>query len=142
MAQDWTCEECGFSLFIPVQAPGLKISRLGLYSDGRFPGRCILVLNTHAEHIELLDGQTRSDFWSDAVHVGRAVKASTGSPRVNYAILGNATPHLHIHIIPRQPGAEELPTRSPWNDPRDSFELSPQAMALLKQRLEQVLRES
>lgn len=47
-----------------------------------------------------------------------AIKNATGSPRVNFAILGNRESHVHAHLIPRFPEQEEFPDCSPWNDPR------------------------
>lgn len=135
----WKCPVCAFSLYIPVRADGLRVSHVGLYADGRFPGRCILVYENHEEHLEALPRDQLMSFWEDATEVGRAVKAATGAPRVNYAVLGNAAPHLHIHIIPRQPGLEELPTRSPWNDPRNAFELSTDRIAALREGLQRLL---
>ena len=120
----WRCNECGFALYLPIAAPRLTSSFLGLYSDGRFPGRCLLVFNRHVEHLESLEPADSAALWNDVSVVGRTVRRITGAAKINYAVLGNATPHLHVHIIPRQP-SEELPTRPPWNDPRAPFEISP-----------------
>lgn len=43
----------------------------------------------------------------------------TEATRVNYAVLGNAEPHLHAHLIPRFPALEPVPHRPPWEDPRE-----------------------
>lgn len=140
MSATWSCPACGFVVYIPVKAPSLGHTLLGLYSDGRFPGRCIVVLREHREHLELLEASQLQGLWSDCVRVGRAVKAITGAERINYAVLGNATAHMHVHIIPRHPSLEDLPTRSPWNDPRDAFEMPTQILLALRQRLEFALR--
>jgi diadenosine tetraphosphate (Ap4A) HIT family hydrolase len=142
MDGQWECSKCGFRLYLPIEAPDLKVSQLGLYNDGRFPGRCILALNTHSEHLEELDPRVRAQFWDDAARVGWVIRRLTGATRINYAVLGNGTPHLHIHLIPRQPAYEELPTRSPWNDPRNAFELDPGQLRALVSRIEAgLLRE-
>ena len=124
MSTAWECETCGFRLFLPIDAPRLRRSVLGLYDDGRFPGRCLLVYKEHAEHLDALPPEEVAALWADAADVGAAVRRLTSSARVNYAVLGNANPHLHVHIIPRQPGAEDLPTRPPWLDPRPLVPLS------------------
>lgn len=98
----WRCTTCGFVLFVPVPA-SLSVSQLGLYNDARFPGRSIVVLNRHVAALEDLADSERNAFWADATTVGRAVKRVTGCARVNYAVLGNAEPHLHVHVIPRRP---------------------------------------
>jgi diadenosine tetraphosphate (Ap4A) HIT family hydrolase len=33
--------------------------------------------------------------------VGRAITAAFNPIKLNYDILGNAVPHLHVHIVPR-----------------------------------------
>lgn len=119
----WSCTECGFELYYPVETGGLAVSHLGLYADAKFRGRALLAYGDHAEQLEQLTGGELSAFWADAVAVGEVLKAIVGASRVNYAVLGNAERHLHIHIIPRVPAAEPLPSRSPWNDSRPSLEL-------------------
>lgn len=134
----WQCPDCGFALYLPVRT-SLTHSQLGLYSDARFPGRAILAFNDHVEQLEDLTAEGRAGFWSDAVKVGTAIKRATGSLRINYAVLGNAEPHLHIHLVPRRPDLEPLPTRPPWNDSRPPEELNPQAVRYLIETLGKLL---
>lgn len=124
MSDDWSCTTCGFQLYLPVHAPSLRVSRLGLYSDARFPGRAIVVLDRHAEHLEDLEAGDLQQLWSDVATVGRALRPLVGADRINYGVLGNANQHLHVHVIPRRPAREPLPTRPPWSDPRPMTELS------------------
>lgn len=138
-AEGWACPECGFELYLPVRAASLRVSRLGLYSDGRFPGRCLLVYRDHVEHLEALPGQDLAAFWSDATTAGAALRRLTGATRVNYAVLGNAVPHLHVHLVPRQP-SDPLPTRPPWNDPRPLVEVGPVEATRVIGELERLLR--
>ena len=58
------------------------------------------------------------DFMEDVRISIEAIKAVTGSERVNFAILGNRESHVHAHLIPRYPLVEEFPDCSPWNDTR------------------------
>lgn len=127
-SSEYQCNVCGFRLYIPIAYAELRVSQLGLYPDRRFLGRSILVLRKHYDHLEALPGLELASFWADAVQVGSAIKSAFGASRVNYSVLCNATPHTHIHIIPRYPEAEDLPTRSPWSDPRPLQELSPQEL--------------
>lgn len=136
----WACPSCGFELWLPVEAPALSSTRLGLYDDGRFPGRCLVVHREHHEHLDALSEAALSGFWADVAQVGGAVRRLTGAARVNYAVLGNGTRHLHAHVIPRQPAAEDLPTRPPWNDPRPLIGLPPQELLSLQNALARVLR--
>jgi len=102
---NYACKECGFNLWLPIgdkdNCPLLKTSYLGLYNDGRFPGRSLLVLDVHEEELALLSPLTLSEFMEDVQVAGRAIQKAVGALRMNYAILGNAVPHVHCHIIPR-----------------------------------------
>lgn len=123
------CEACGFGVWHPVA--DLSRSRLGIYNDARFRGRCILTLDTHFDNIEDVDVSTLASFMEDIQHSVRAIKKATGSMRVNVAILGNAESHVHAHLIPRYPSNEEFPNSSPWNDKRPRSELGAGSMKLL-----------
>jgi len=136
--KDDDCTFCGFGLYHPVAAK-LSVTHLGLYSDARFPGRAILMFHTHIEDMAKLGAQDMLLFWQDATKVGEAIKRVTGSPRINYAVLGNAEPHLHIHLVPRFPDKEDAPTRSPWSDSRPPVELDDRRLRDLTQRLEAIL---
>jgi diadenosine tetraphosphate (Ap4A) HIT family hydrolase len=103
----------------------LGASVLGLYDDGRFPGRCLLVLKEHREHWEDLQAPVLNSFVADSQRAMRAIRAVTGSSRVNLAVLGNTDAHVHSHLVPRFPDLELLPGKSPWNDPRPLFPLPP-----------------
>ncbi len=111
----FSCSHCGFALWLPVAS--LNVSTLGLYDDARFPGRCILALNEHAEDFALMSDDLAFDFILDARLAARAIAEAMAVPRVNYAILGNAEPHVHFHLIPRNPDVDPVPNRSPWNHP-------------------------
>ncbi len=48
-----------------------------------------------------LTPQELSDYWRDVQHVGRAVSQAFTPCHVNYMLLGNIVPHLHVHVVPR-----------------------------------------
>lgn len=131
------CPECNFSLFIPVS--GMSVSSLGLYSDDRFPGRSILMLNRHYDSLEDVPIGALSLFMKDVQVAMRAIRAATGSSRVNVAILGNSESHVHAHLIPRYPEVEEFPECSPWNDQREKKPLSPEDESLMVLRIKACL---
>ncbi|WP_435748741.1 HIT family protein [Microbacterium sp. PMB16] len=97
---------------------------MGLYSDARFPGRCIVTLNEHAEHLEDLPPDTVSSFMINVAMASRALKIATGASRINVAVLGNQEGHVHAHLIPRYPDSEPLPHKAPWEDTRARGSLS------------------
>lgn len=118
----FVCEVCSFKVWLPLAR--LSVSTLGLYDDGRFPGRSIVVFNRHVEDLVALDEDEARSLIADVQRASRAIMSSTGAPRVNYAILGNVEPHLHVHIIPRGTASDPLPKRTPWEHPRPVQRLS------------------
>jgi diadenosine tetraphosphate (Ap4A) HIT family hydrolase len=59
-----------------------------------------------------------ADFWQDIQSVGRMLERVFSPCHMNYLLLGNIVPHLHVHIVPRylDDPAPERPL--PW-DPRE-----------------------
>jgi diadenosine tetraphosphate (Ap4A) HIT family hydrolase len=48
-----------------------------------------------------LSADEAARFFSELLHVGRAIERVFVPVKVNYDILGNSVPHLHVHVIPR-----------------------------------------
>jgi diadenosine tetraphosphate (Ap4A) HIT family hydrolase len=115
LTQDAECE-CGFVLWNPIAQS--DYSSLGLYDDARFPGRSILRLKTHYDSLEEVPTDILMGFMQDVQVAMAAIRTASGAARVNVAILGNRDPHVHAHLVPRFPLAEEFPDCSPWNDLR------------------------
>lgn len=116
------CRSCAFRLFIPIARVGSSV--LALYDDDRFPGRCLLAFEDHVEHFEDLEQDRARSFTEDIQRAARAIRTAVGADRINIAILGNAEPHLHAHLIPRKRLGDPVPTRSPWNHPAEKQRLS------------------
>ncbi|WP_370894207.1 HIT family protein [Janibacter sp. GXQ6167] len=127
------CLTCGFTLWSPIVSLGVSV--VGLYDDGRFPGRAIVSLKEHRDHLEELTEGELSRFMRDIQVVSRALRSEEGVARVNVAILGNQEPHVHAHVIPRRPEIEPLPHNAPWQDTRPRHELSADARADIMKRL-------
>ena len=56
-----------------------------------------------------------AEYWADIQDVGRVVERVFTPCHVNYLLLGNIVPHLHVHVVPRylDDSAPERPL--PWN---------------------------
>ena len=117
------CPTCSFSLFNPVAK--LSVSDWGIYDDSRFPGRSIVKLRDHQEDFSELNPSETAEFIADVQTAMGIIKNLTRADRVNVAILGNAVPHVHAHLIPRFSAEEPHPNQSPWNDTRHKESLSP-----------------
>jgi diadenosine tetraphosphate (Ap4A) HIT family hydrolase len=58
-------------------------------------------------------------FFAELLHAGRAIERVFEPVKVNYDILGNSIPHLHVHIVPRYADdpRPEWPFPFPADDP-------------------------
>ena len=79
----------------------LRITRAYLQPSASFRGYCILVLKRHAVELDDLSAEERTALIEDIAQVAHAVRAVCKPTKINYEILGNVVPHIHIHIIPR-----------------------------------------
>ena len=53
-----------------------------------------------AEPTELTDGEAAA-YGTEVLRVGRALEEVLSPVKLNYDVLGNSTPHLHTHVVPR-----------------------------------------
>ncbi len=106
------CGKCGFTLHNPVAI--LSVSNVGMYDDARYPGRLIVTLRRHYEHLDELRAETTNMFMADVQKCSRILRKLEGVTRVNVAILGNRESHVHAHVIPRYAG-EVNSDRAPWD---------------------------
>jgi len=79
-------------------------------------GYSILSADPVVTSINDLDAQHRAQYLCDMTLVGDAIMEVTGAYRINYAIMGNSTPSLHAHIVPRYLNEpDELRKGLPWS---------------------------
>ena len=113
--ETYRCADCGLELGDVIA--NLESGALAHYSDREFPGRCVLALHEHAEHLEELSPEDLTLLMQDVRRAGRAIRKATGATRMNYAVLGNAAPHIHVHLIPRGGATDLRRTDTPWGPP-------------------------
>ncbi len=78
-------------------------------------GYVLLLPDPVVPSLNSLATQERAQFLSDMARLGDALLKITGAARINYAILGNAEPALHAHVIPRYANEpESLRSTHPW----------------------------
>ena len=76
-------------------------------------GYCLLLPDPVVSSLNDLDEAGRVAFLRDMVLIGDAILEVTGARRINYEILGNSEPALHVHIIPRYEAEPEELRRGP-----------------------------
>ena len=92
------CELCNLAV-----APVYRNDKLSviLVDDPAYPGFCRVIWNEHVKEMSDLAPTDRMQL-NDAVwHVELALRDVMAPGKVNVASLGNMTPHLHWHVIPR-----------------------------------------
>ena len=75
--------------------------RVVLVDDAQYPGFCRVVWNAHVKEMTDLPPAARNTLMQMVMKVESAVREALGPDKVNLASLGNMTPHLHWHVIPR-----------------------------------------
>ena len=105
-------------------------------------GYCLILPDPVAGHLNELSPADRKTLFHEATVVGDALLEITGAVRINYEILGNLEPALHLHIFPRfRDEPAELRTRPAWFydwDQAPAFDLQRDAplMSDIRARLE------
>jgi diadenosine tetraphosphate (Ap4A) HIT family hydrolase len=66
-----------------------------------YPGFCRIILKRHAREMTDLDPAERAALMTVVFAVEEAVRQAMHPHKMNMASLGNMTPHVHWHVIPR-----------------------------------------
>ncbi|MBK7950482.1 MAG: HIT family protein [Deltaproteobacteria bacterium] len=133
----YRCSVCSFEVGEVIAE--LETGDLAHYSDRDFPGRCVIVVREHAEKLEELAPEFLTRLMLDVTRAGRAIRKATGAPRINYAVLGNVMPHIHVHLVPRGMPADQKGTETPWGPPPKSEPVAPEEAARLRTRIASAL---
>jgi diadenosine tetraphosphate (Ap4A) HIT family hydrolase/NTP pyrophosphatase (non-canonical NTP hydrolase) len=55
----------------------------------------------HVGDPQSMTPEEHAGFWADVSSVAEAIEAAFGPIHLNFQILGNQDPHVHVHIVPR-----------------------------------------
>jgi len=100
---------------------GLSVAYL--FEDQFFPGWTVLVLNRHATELHELTQDERSRLIEDLSAVAMALALAFTPVKLNYELLGNQTPHIHWHVIPRLEN-DPAPKEPVWRVPHEPIHLT------------------
>lgn len=78
-----------------------EFCRVVRVDDVDYPGFCRVILNRHIKEMSDLETRERERLMAVVFAVEQAVRDIMQPDKINLASLGNMTPHLHWHIIPR-----------------------------------------
>lgn len=94
-----TCELChedGGTLVLRTE-----VLRIVLVDDADHPGFCRVIWNAHVKEMTDLEPAQMARFMGAVFAVEDALRTVLAPEKINLASLGNMTPHLHWHVIPR-----------------------------------------
>lgn len=78
-----------------------SFARVVLVEDALYPGFCRVILKKHVAEMSDLDVNERTQLMALVWHVEQVLREEMRPDKINLASLGNMTPHLHWHVIPR-----------------------------------------
>lgn len=108
------------------------LCRVILVDDPDCPGFCRVILNRHIKEMTDLPASERQRLMTVVFSVEAVLREIVQPDKINLASLGNMTPHLHWHVIPRFVDDRYFPDAI-WAPPRRP--VSPRSVADLRPRL-------
>ena len=93
--------------------------RIVLINDHSYPGYCRVESIPHVKEMTDLSDLKRQEFMRIVFIVEASLRTNLMPEKINLATLGNITPHLHWHIIPRYKLDNHFP-ESIWSNPKRS----------------------
>ncbi|HMW55777.1 MAG TPA: HIT family protein [Accumulibacter sp.] len=93
------------------------LCRVVMVGDPDYPGFCRIILHRHMREMTDLPPKERMQFMSVLFAVESAVRTLYQPDKINLASLGNMTPHVHWHLIPRWRDDRHFPN-SVWTKPQ------------------------
>ncbi len=91
------------------------LCRVVLVADPYYAGFCRVILNRHVKEMTDLEESERSRLMQVVFATERAVREAMQPDKINLASLGNMTPHVHWHVIPRYADDRHFPN-SIWGE--------------------------
>jgi diadenosine tetraphosphate (Ap4A) HIT family hydrolase len=108
--------------------PGLRIAELEmcyvlLNRDQFFTGYTFVVTKKHVTELFHLEKKERQMVIEEVNGVAAALYNLYGADKINYELLGNMSPHMHWHIIPRF-RSDALWPRPVWSEQHPERDLT------------------
>ena len=96
------CEEDGNLEKLMVPICELPFSRVYLFRNQAYRGRCVVALKRHAEELYELTDEELQGFMKDTKRVCRAVAETVQPEKINLGMYGDTCKHVHWHVVPKQ----------------------------------------
>jgi diadenosine tetraphosphate (Ap4A) HIT family hydrolase len=110
--------------------------RVVLVDDPDYPGFCRVIWNAHIKEMTDLPAEEQQHCMRVVLTVESALRKVLKPHKINLASFGNMTPHLHWHVIPRDPRDAHFPNPV-WGEKLRGLERKP--VVRLRERLAEEL---
>jgi diadenosine tetraphosphate (Ap4A) HIT family hydrolase len=97
--------------------PECRVVLVGGAEGEAFPGFCRVIWREHVREMSDLNPRQQAHLMKLVVVTERTVRELMHPDKINLASLGNLTPHLHWHVIPRWENDSHFPAPI-WTEPR------------------------
>jgi diadenosine tetraphosphate (Ap4A) HIT family hydrolase len=114
------------------------LCRVVLVDEPYYPGFCRVILNRHVKEMTDLTPSEQIHLMQVVLSVERAIREVINPDKINLASLGNKTPHVHWHVIPRMTSDATFP-ESIWSPIQRNTQQKP--IAHLKEVLSRKLND-
>lgn len=84
-----------------IEIAHLKVSRLFLFKEQTYKGRCLVAYDHHVKDLFELTDEERNDFMADVTRVTRAMDKTFHPEKINYGAYSDKLSHLHFHLAPK-----------------------------------------
>ena len=78
-----------------------SVCRVVLVNDADYPGFCRVIWQAHIKEMTDLTASQRGRLMEIVFTLEQVLRQTLLPDKINLASLGNVTPHLHWHVIPR-----------------------------------------
>ena len=85
-------------------------SRLYLFREQIYEGRCILASKLHVPEFYDLPCEEQTGFLTELAEVSKTIQEQFGADKINFLSLGDTLGHVHIHIVPKKKNNKEWGT--------------------------------
>lgn len=91
-----------------IEVAKLSVSRVFIFKEQTYRGRCLVAYNEHVDDLNLLSGEKRNAFMADVAKVTRAMQKVFCPDKINYGAYSDTLEHLHFHLIPKYVGGPDF----------------------------------
>ncbi len=91
-----------------IQVAKLQVSRLFIFREQTYRGRCLVAYDGHVDDLNLLSDEERDAFMADVARTTRAMQKAFNPDKINYGAYSDTLSHLHFHLVPKYAGGPDF----------------------------------